>query len=491
MLVKSIFSNLVYNEEYFRVAWPHLKPEYFTGSDRIIYGLIKKYVDKYENLPTQNALLIELDNKSSIAQNDYDSCKESIFGFNDAPEDFRWLIDSTEKYCQDQALYNATSRAIEIQTNAALPLDEQNTKLPDVGAIPDLLRDALSVCFDTSVGHDFFEDYEARWDSYSRKAAKLPFGIEILNRITKGGVERKTLNLIMAGVNVGKSLALCALTADYLAQGLNVLYISMEMSEEMVSKRIEANLMNISMDDFDTLTGGSYKSKIKAIADRNKIGKLVIKQFPTGGASVNHFNALMEELKTKKGWKPDVVMVDYLGICASSRIKTFSENSYALVKAIAEELRGFAIRHDVAVWSGAQTNRNGWNSSDIEMGDIAESAGLAATADFILAMMETEEMAEMGQQLAKQIKSRYGDKSKWSKFPLGVDKGKQRWYETDETKSNQSKTVDDAHRDMKSQANTNAREQAEMPSTTGASMMSIANGATKREMLDNFDDFNW
>lgn len=464
---------MLFNEEYFRIAWPHLKPEYFNrGSERIVYSIFKKYVDEYDGLPTQNALLIELDKKQSISQGDYDQTVEDINNFVNAPEDLRWLVDTTEKYCKDKALYNAVSRAAEIQENAALPMENQNSKLPDVGIIPDMLRDALAICFDTSVGHDYFEDYEERWELYTKKTAKIPFSIKIMNTITKGGVERKTLNLIMAGVNVGKSLTMCSLAADYLSQGYNVLYISMEMAEEVVSKRIDANLMNISMDDFDTLTGGSYKSKIKAIADRNKTGKLVIKQFPTGGANVNHFNALMEELKTKKGWIPDVVMVDYLGICSSARIRTFSENSYALVKAIAEELRGFAVRWDVAVWSGAQTNRAGWGSSDVEMGDIAESAGLAATADFILALMETEELAQMQQYLAKQIKSRYGDKSKWGKFNVGVDKGKQRIYELDENGQAAPKPVEQATREMGAQANANAMNMADIANMTKRDKMS-------------------
>lgn len=474
---------MLYNEEYFRYVWPHLKSEYFNrGAERISYDILKKYIDKYEKVPTINAFAIELESKNNLSQDDFESTKEMISTFVNVPEDLEWLIDSTEKYCQDKSLYIATSKAIEIQTNASLPLDEQNKKLPDVGIIPDMLRDALSVCFDTSVGHDYFEDYEERWANYTKKVAKLPFSMDILNRITKGGVERKTLNLIMAGVNVGKSLTMCSLAADYLAQGLNVLYISMEMSEEMVSKRIDANLMNISMDDFETLTGGSYKDKIQSIKNRNKIGKLIIKQFPTGGASVHHFNALMEELKTKKGWKPDVVMVDYLGICSSSRIKTYSENSYALVGAIAEELRGFAFRWNVAVWSGAQTTRGGWNSTDVEMGDIAESAKLAATADFVLALMETDELAEMGQYLAKQIKSRYGDKSKWSKFNVGVDKGKQRIFELEETMNKtMPKTVDEAQRDMQSQANNNAMQRA------NSGTKSIGDVVSKRQKMADMD----
>ncbi|MGL5579407.1 MAG: DnaB-like helicase C-terminal domain-containing protein [Cetobacterium sp.] len=471
----TIFSNLLYNQEYFRIVWPHLKSEYFNrGAERITFSLIKKYVDKYETLPTTNALLIELDNKSTISGTDYDETKNTLASLVNAPEDLKWLVDTTEKYCQDKSLYEAVARVAEIQDNAALPLDEQDTRLPGVGAIPDLLRDALAVCFDTSVGHDYFGDYETRWDMYNKKVGKLSFAINILNKITKGGVERRTLNLILAGVNVGKSLTLCSLAADYLTQGHNVLYISMEMAEEVVCKRIDANLINISMDDFETLTGGSYKAKIEALSKRNKIGNLIVKQFPTGGASVSNFNALMQELKTKKGWQPDVVMVDYLGICCSSRLKTFSENSYAMVKAIAEELRGFAIRWNVAVWSGAQTNRNGWNSTDVEMGDIAESAGLAATADFILALMETDELAEMKQYFCKQIKSRYGDKSINAKFNLGVDKGKQRIYELEDSAAS-PQAVAEISREMNVQAKHNAYEAAEVQKT-------------KREMLD---DFSW
>lgn len=477
---QSIFQNLIFNEEYFRQAHPHLKAEYFSsGADRIAFELIAKYYDKYEKTPTKNALLIDLGNRSTISPFDLEATTELVNSLVNAPEDLQWLVDNTEKFCQDRALYNAMSRSIEIQSNAELPREEQNNKIPDVGAIPDLLRDALSICFDTSVGHDYFEDYETRWDNYNQKSAKIPFGINILNRITQGGVERKTLNLIMAGVNVGKSLTLCALAADYLSMGQNVLYISMEMSEEAVSKRIDANLMNLSMDDFETLTGGSYKKRIKAISERNKIGKLIIKQFPTGGASVSHFSALMEELKTKKGWKPDVVIIDYLGICASSRLKVFSENSYALVKAIAEELRGFAIRYNVAVWSGAQTNRNGWNSSDIEMGDIAESAGLAATADFILALMENDELAQMGKYIAKQIKSRYGNKAINGKFELGVDKGKQKLYELDTAEEAQL-TVPEAHRNMQQHANANATQRAV------ASAEFSAEEKSKKAAMDEF-----
>lgn len=455
-LVSSIFSNILTNPEYFGRVWPHLKPEYFgRGSERITYALIKQYVDKYQSVPTITALEIELESKKTLSGPDVDDTKELFTTFRQVPEDLKWLIDTTEKFCQDKAVENATSKIIEIQINSTLPREEQNPKIPGVGVIPDLMRDAISISFDTTVGHDFFEDAETRWEHYNKKVNKIPFSVEMLNRITRGGVARGTLNLIMAGVNVGKSLCMCSLAADYLTSGQNVLYISMEMGEEEVAKRIDANLINISMDDFDTITGGFYKDKLAGIASKSKVGKLIIKQFPTSGAGVNHFNVLMDELKTKKGWTPDVVIVDYLGICCSSRIKTVSENSYALVKAIAEELRGFAVRYNVAVWSGAQTTRAGWDSTDVQMGDIAESAGLAATADFILAMMETEELASMQQYFVKQIKSRYGDKSKWNKFNLGVDKGKQRIYGLDE--NGQSKPdLDTTSRNMAAEARANA-----------------------------------
>lgn len=462
LLPKTILSNVLYNEAYFRVVWPHLYFEYFDRQDRTVFKLIKQYHDEHKGLPSKNALLISLESMTKLSQDEFDRAKDLITGFETAPEDLSWLVGETEKFCRDKAIYNATSRAIEIQENAALPLDEQDKKLPDVGVIPEMLQAAISITFDSSVGHDFFEDYESRWELYRQKTMKIPFGIRILDLITKNGVERKTLNLLLAGVNVGKSLGLCHLAATYLSQGQNVLYVSMEMAEHMVAKRIDANLLDVSMDDIDDglITYSTYKSKMEKLNSKG-LGKLIIKQFPTGGASVNHINSLLNELWTKRQWKPDVIIVDYLGIMASSRIKVYSENSYTLVKAIAEELRGLAIEQNVAVWSAAQTTRGGWDSSDINMSDIAESAGLAATADFILAIMETPDLAEMNQQLFKQIKSRYGDKNRNSKFTLVVEKDKQRWLQTEDTGTD-PKTVEQASRDMQIQANENASARGKM-----------------------------
>ncbi|AIA65050.1 putative DNA primase-helicase subunit [Cronobacter phage S13] len=462
LLPKTILSNVLYNSEYFSVVWPHLRNDYFSRQERTVFNLIKKYHDEHKSIPSKNALMINLESMTKISQDEFDSARDLINGLETTPEDLAWLVGETEKYCRDKAIYNATSRAIEIQENAALPLDEQDKRIPDLGAIPEILQSAISISFDTTVGHDFFEDYESRWEMYREKTMKIPFGIRILDMITKQGVERRTLNLLMAGVNVGKSLGLCHLAATYLAQGRNVLYVSMEMAEHMVAKRIDANLLDVSMDDIDdgVITYSSYKARMENLSKKG-LGKLIIKQFPTGGASVNHINALLNELWTKRQWKPDIIIVDYLGIMASSRIKVYSENSYTLVKAIAEELRGLAIEHNVVVWSAAQTTRAGWDSSDINMSDIAESAGLAATADFILAMMETPDLAELGQQLFKQIKSRYGDKNRNNKFTMLVEKDKQRWLQCEDTGTD-PKTVEQASREMQVQANENATQRKKM-----------------------------
>ncbi|APU00926.1 DNA primase/helicase [Aeromonas phage Riv-10] len=397
-----------------------------------MFKLIQKHVNEYNTIPTKTALVIALE-KKSIDQLTHDGIKEVLGRLASKPEDHSWLIKETETYCKDQAMYNALSKAIEIQENAAKPFEERNKKLPDVGAIEDLMKNALSISFDGSVGHDWFEDYERRYMLYMSKANKVPFVSQILNKITKGGAEIGTLNVIMAGVNVGKSLGLCSLAADYLQTGKNVVYFSMEMAEHVVAKRIDANLLDVTLDEIDDgqLSFAEYKARMEKLKSRN-MGRLIIKQYPTSGANANHFNAFLNELKLKKNFKADVVIVDYLGICASTRLGGGTENSYSFVKAIAEELRGLAVQHQVVMWTGAQTNRGAWDSTDIDMSDVAESAGLPATADFMLAVMETEELAQLGVQLFKQIKSRYGDKNYINKFRMGVRKGNQRWYDIEE-----------------------------------------------------------
>ncbi|QDH49176.1 helicase [Pantoea phage Phynn] len=430
MIVETIFSNLIYNGTFFVQAWPHLKSDYFEGSAKNLYELMDKHVQQFNSIPSTTALEIAAD-KMRVSDAVLDDTKKLIKSLVNAPEDLTWLMSETEKYCQDKAMYNALSKSIAITANAEKPEKERDRKLPDVGAIPEIMQEALSICFDSSVGHDYFEDYEKRWLLYQSKAMKIPFSIPILNTITKGGAERGTLNLILAGVNVGKSLGLCSLAADYLQQGYNVLYISMEMAEHVCSKRIDANLLDVTMDDIDNgnIQYADYKNRMEKLKSR-KVGRLYVKQYPTSGAHANHFKALIKELKLKKQFKADVIIVDYLGICLSTRVKG-GENTYTLVKSIAEELRGLAVEEQAVLWSGAQTTRNAWDSSDVSMGDIAESAGLAATADFILSAIETEELADQSLQLMKQIKSRYGDKNVFNHFKIEVQKGNQRWRNTD------------------------------------------------------------
>ena len=430
-MIDVIFGQLISNKEYFGRVWPYLYAEYFEkGPARNIFNSIKKHVDDYNGIPSKVALDIAISN-SNLSEVEYKGTTELLSSLKLEPENLEWLIPETEKYVKNVAMYNATSKIIQIQTNADKDPKDRDKRLPDIGAIPDIMKDALSVCFDNSIGHNWMSDYEARWLSYQNKSRKIPFKLNILNRITKYGVEIGTLNILLAGVNVGKSLGLCSLTADYLQCGKNVLYISMEMAEEVVAKRIDANLLDVTMDDIDDghISYSVYKSKMERWRKSKVLGELFIKQYPIGGAHALTFKTLLNELKLKKGFKPDVIFIDYLGICASSRIKVFSENSYTLVKAIAEELRALAVEENVPIWTAAQTTRGGWDNSDITMSDIAESAGLSHTADFILAVIETEELAQQGVQLMKQIKSRYGDKMINNKFNLNVKKGNQRWYE--------------------------------------------------------------
>lgn len=430
-MVETILSHLLYNQAFFNKVWPYMADDYFEhGPAKNVFKIINAHVQKYQAVPSKTALGVALD-QSTLGEVEVQGASELISKLQDTPEDLNWLVAETEKYVQDSAMYNATSKIIEIQTNAQLPPEKRDRKLPDVGAIPDIMRQALSISFDSYIGHDWMEDYEARWLAYQNKARKVPFKLNILNRITKGGAETGTLNILMAGVNVGKSLGLCSLAADYLQTGKNVLYISMEMAEEVCAKRIDANLLDVSLDDIDdgNVSYSEYKGKMEKWRSKNTLGRLVIKQYPTGGAHANTFRALLNELKLKKNFVPDVIVIDYLGICASCRIKVYTENSYTLVKAIAEELRALAVETETLVWSAAQTTRSGWDASDISMADVAESAGLPATADFMLAVIETEELAQQGQQLIKQIKSRYGDKNINNKIMIGVKKGNQRWVE--------------------------------------------------------------
>lgn len=430
MIENLIFNNILHNEDYARQVLPHLKEEYFYSDlERRLFKYCVSFFTKYNKLPTTAVLAIALEKDSRVSEDDYSSGIEFLNTLNQCPQDSAWMVDETEKFCKERSLYNALAQALEIKDNSEKPLDQQNKKLPETTAIPELLSNALGVSFDKSVGHDYFEDAEQRWEVYHNKEAKIPFDIDILNKITKGGVEYKTLNIIMAGVNVGKSLCLCHLAAAYLSAGHDVLYVSMEMSEiQGVAKRIDANLFDMALDDVVQLDPGTYNSRIKRLKDKIT-GKLIIKQYPTGNANVGHIKALLNELKQKKNRKPRIVMVDYLGIMSSMRIRGFSENTYALVGAIAEELRGLAIEEDLCIWSAAQTTRGSWGNSDMDMADVAESAKLPATCDFLLGVVETEETIALNQLLFKQIKSRYGNKDINTRFMLGVSKDKQKLFD--------------------------------------------------------------
>lgn len=445
MLEQSIFTNLMHNEEYYRAVIPHIKREYFMDqSEQRLFSYMKFFSDKYNKRPDVSVLKILLNKDTTLDDGTFTAVQTTLDALDVAQPDIsqtKFLIDETENFCKQRAVFNALKKSIEIKENSDLPIDRRNRKLQDVGAIPDLLRDALSICFDTTVGHNYLEDWEKRYDSYHDKNAKVPFDIDILNKVTKGGAEYKTLNMLIAGSNVGKSLGLVHLAAGYLTQGYDVLYVSMEMSEESVAKRIDANLLGISLDDLENTPKGMYKAKVETLKEK-VVGRLYVKQYPTGSANVGHFRALLSELSIKQGFVPKIIIVDYLGICSSIRIGFGGENSYGYVKAIAEELRGLAIETNTCIWSAAQTTRGQWDKSDMDMSDVAESAGLVHTADFMLGIVETEELAAMGQQMFKQIKSRYGDKSKFSRFFIGVNKGHQRWSQLEGQQYNEAPRAD-------------------------------------------------
>lgn len=432
-MIDTILSQLICNQEYFGKVWPYLKGEYFdTPPTRLLYDSIRKHVNDYNGVPSKVALDIAISN-STVDANTLKGSKDFLNSLKDQPEKCEWLVPETERFVKMKAVSIATIQLIKIHKNSQLPIDKQDKKLPDVGSIPDIMRDAVSISFDTEIGHSWIDDYEARWLSYKNKTSKIPFRMPCLNKITKGGAENATLNLLLAGSNVGKSLGLCSLAADYMQVGKNVLYISMEMSEFVCAKRIDANLIDVTLDDIDDdkITYEEYKTKMDVWRANNSLGELRIKQYGTGCANADTFRNLINELKLKKGFVADVIIIDYLGICGSSRIKTYTENSYTLVKSIAEELRALAFETNTCLWSAAQTTRAAWDASDIAMSDVAESAGLIFTCDFILAVIETEEMALQGVQLLKQIKSRYGDKMKYNKIQIGVKKGNQRWIDLD------------------------------------------------------------
>ena len=426
---KTTLKNLLYNEDYTRKVLPFLKPEYFEDrSERIVFTEIQKFIDQYNKRPTKETLQIDIGKRKDLNEDEYKRIVELISTLNKEEIDLDWLVNTTEKFCKDRAVHNAVMDGIHI-------LDGKDKKhTPE--AIPEILRDALSVSFDRNVGHDYLSDIERRFDFYHKKENRIPFDLDYFNKVTKGGLPTKTLNVALAGTGVGKTLFMCHQAASALAQNKNVLYITMEMAEERIAERIDANLLNISMEDLHMLNRKLFNDKITSLQSKTT-GTLIIKEYPTASAGVNHYRALVNELALKRTFKPDLIFVDYINICASSRFKPGSNvNSYTYVKAIAEEMRGLAVELDVPIVTATQTTRSGFVSSDIGLEDTSESFGLPATADFMFALISSEELERAGQMLVKQLKNRYNDPTVNRKFIIGVDRARMKLFDIEQQAQN-------------------------------------------------------
>ena len=423
---QTILKNLIQNDEFIRKTLPFIKEEFFQErQEQFLFREIKEYFMKYSASPTSEALLITIDEKDNIDSQLMGDISNllKIVGDDTEKTPYDWLLDTSEEWCKDRAIYNGVMDSIEIIR------DESRSK----GDIPEILKDALSTSFDSNIGHDFLEDYESRFDFYHTEEEKIPFDLEMMNKITKGGLPNKSLNICMAGTGVGKSLFMCHMASSCLLQGKNVLYVTMEMAEEKIAERIDANLLDISLNDLQDLPKEMYDRKIKRVRDKTK-GKLIIKEYPTASAHVGHLRHLLQELSLKKDFVPDMVFIDYLNICASSRVRPGGQvNTYSYVKSIAEEMRGLAVEFDVPIMSATQTNRTGFVSTDIGLEDTSESFGLPATADFMFAVMSTEELQELDQIMIKQLKNRYNDPTYNRRFVLGVDRAKMRLYDCEQS----------------------------------------------------------
>ena len=422
---QTVLRNLLVNEGYMRRVLPFIRPEYFEGVYSNLFKEVAKFVAKYNKLPTAEAFKIELDENQNMSDEQYRHAIEiipEIFKIDEVDDE--WLYNKTEKWCQDRALFNAVMESISI-------IDGKHQELSK-NALPDILTKALSVSFDTNIGHDYLENVLDRYDFYHSQEEKLPFDLDMFNQITKGGLSNKSLNIALAGTGVGKSLFMCHIAASALSQGRNALYITMEMSEERIAERIDANLLDIPIGEIDTLSKDSFIERVAKLKTKTN-GKLIVKEYPTGSANANHFRALLNELKLKKGFVPDIIFIDYLNICASARIKMGgSTNSYTYIKAIAEELRGLAVEFDLPIVSATQTTRTGYSSSDPGLEDTSESFGLPATADLMFALVSNEELDAQGQIMVKQLKNRYNDPNSNKRFVVGIDRAKMRLYDVDD-----------------------------------------------------------
>ena len=421
----TILRNLLFNNDYCRKVLPFIKNEYFENlHEKVVFEEICKFIVAYEELATKEVLLIETEKRTDITEDTYKTICDYVSKLDDGHADLEWVTDTTEKWCRDRAIYLALMESIKIADGQ----DEKKNR----DAIPSILQEALAVGFDNNVGHDYLNDFEKRYDFYHKKQEKIPFDLDYFNKITKGGIPNKTLNIALAGTGVGKSLFMCHVAASVLLQGKNVLYITLEMSEEKIAERIDANLLNINIKDIETLPKIMFESKVNAIAKKTQ-GTLIIKEYPTASAHSGHFRALLNELQLKKSFRPDIIFIDYLNICASSRYKgNLSVNSYSYIKSIAEELRGLAVEMNVPIFSATQTTRSGSTNSDPDLTDTSESFGLPATADLMFALISTEELEGLGQIMVKQLKNRYNDPTANKRFVIGIDRSKMRLYDVEQ-----------------------------------------------------------
>ena len=440
-----ILRNLFYNEDFTRKALPFIKTEFFTNhSESTLFGEINQFVQKYKNLPTKETILVELNKRKDLREDELTEIKTIVNKLDKQEVELQWLLDTTEKFCKDRAVHNAVLSGIQI-------LDGKD-KNQNPEAIPQILSEALAVSFDNHVGHDYVEDAESRFDFYHKREKRFKFDLNYFNRITKGGVPSKTLNIALAGTGVGKSLFMCHAASNWLQDGKNVLYITLEMAEEKIAERIDANLLNVNIQDITDLPKPMFENKVNNISKKTQ-GTLIIKEYPTASAHSGHFKALLNELALKKSFRPDIIFIDYLNICASSRYRgAIGVNSYSYIKAIAEELRGLAVESNVPIVSATQTTRSGFGSSDVELTDTSESFGLPATADLMFALISTEELEGLNQIMVKQLKNRYNDPTINKRFVLGIDRAKMRLYDVQQDQGGD--LIDSGQDDIKESANT-------------------------------------
>jgi replicative DNA helicase len=422
----AVLRNLIHNEDYLRKVIPFIKPEYFEDvNQKIVFEEILKFIQEYNKPVTKEILCIEIEKRQDINDSSFKDIVEFVNSLEDVAVEFAWLVDTTEKWCRDRAIYLALMESIHIADGK----DEKKNR----DSIPTILSDALAVSFDTHIGHDYLTDYEKRYELYHKKEERVEFDLEYFNKITKGGLPNKTLNIALAGTGVGKSLFMCHVASSVLLQGRNVLYITMEMAEEKIAERIDANLLNIPIQQLTELPKSMFENKVTSISKKTQ-GTFIIKEYPTASAHAGHFKSLLNELALKKSFRPDIIFIDYLNICASSRYRgNLSVNSYSYIKAIAEELRGLAVEFNVPIVSATQTTRSGFGSSDVELTDTSESFGLPATADLMFALISTEELESLGQIMVKQLKNRYNDPTVFKRFVVGIDRAKMRLYDCEQS----------------------------------------------------------